>query len=77
MAVFLGSVKNYEYYEKRTPGPGKKALLKDIYGSQYGKKTVTIIKPLPNLGNYWLVKFGKSNFAVHAKDIERIIVTRK
>jgi hypothetical protein len=73
----IGAVKkDYSYWEKRTPKAGRKAVLKDVYGSRFAKKTVTIVRTLPNLGNFWLVRYGKNEFAVHAKDIERIIVSR-
>lgn len=78
MSVFLGAVKkDYEYYSKRTPSAGKTALLRDIYGWEFSGKKVTIIKAMPQLGNFWQVKFGKKIFSVHAKDFDRIIVKRK
>lgn len=78
MSVLLGAVKkDYEYYAKRTPSAGKTAILKNRYGSRFSGKKVTIIKPYPQLGNFWLVKFGKDTFAVHNMDIERIVVKRK
>jgi hypothetical protein len=77
MAVLLGAIKDYDYYEKRSLSPGKKVVLKNRSGSRFAGKKVTIIKPYPQLGNFWLVKFGKDKFAVHNNDIERVIVKRK
>jgi hypothetical protein len=77
MSVLLGAIKDYSYYEKRTPSAGKIAILKNRYGNRFSGKKVTIIKAYPKLGNYWLVKYGKETFAIPANDIERIIVKRK
>ena len=76
--VMIGAVKkDYSYYEKRSIAPGRKAILKDIYGSSIANKKVTIVKALPKLGNYWQVKYGRNTFAVHGNDLDRVIVSRK
>lgn len=67
---------DYEYLKERTPAKGKKVVLKEIYGSRFSKKTGTIIEALPKLGNFWLVQFGKDKAAIHAKDMQRVIVSR-
>ena len=78
IAMLIGAVKkDYSYYEKRSPGKGRKVVLKEIYGSRFSKKTGIIIEPLPKLGNYWLVEFGKDRAAINANDFDRIVVSRK
>lgn len=68
--------KDYSYYAERTPGKGKKVVLKEIYGSRFSKKTGVVIEALPKLGNYWLIQFGKDKAAIQNNQIDRVIVPR-